>query len=144
MCIIIEVFIVDDYDFKREEIKNYINDICPNSNILEFETRNSFLRFLHENSSKYNSALLILDWCFPIMDDMPPEVGMGQEVLEEIDRLKKFGRVNTDINIILCSSDEIDEYDSLKNEYDNLIGFVKYDSSVYLKNIFKDLIQKIE
>lgn len=137
------IFIVDDNKYKTTDIHNAFDFIYPNSDIFEFDSRNSFLYYLRKNSKEFaNDVLLILDWCFPLMSDMYPQKGMGKEVLSEIKRLKEHGIISINVKTILCSSEKIDEYDELILKYDNIIGFIEYNPSVFLRSQLEGILKK--
>ena len=132
-----KVLIIDDEAYKRKVIKDYLNDLGV-SDINEKTFRNEGLYELINSNDSYD--LLVLDMNFPALKDTYPERNMGLEVLKEIEMRNTFKEAVKKLKIIICSSEPHDNYD----EYDKVVGVIKYNSSVYLKPQFEELLKKIK
>jgi len=132
-----KVLIIDDEAYKRKVIKDYLNDLGV-SDINEKTFRNEGLYELINSNNSYN--LLVLDMNFPAYKDSYPEKNMGLNVLREIKTRKRLNDAVEKLKIIICSSEPHDDYD----EYEKVIGIIKYNSSVYLKPQFEELLKKIK
>ena len=132
-----KVLIIDDEAYKRKVIKDYLNDLGV-SDINEKTFRNEVLYELINSNDSYD--LLVLDMNFPALKDTYPERNMGLEVLKEIEMRNTFKEAVKKLKIIICSSEPHDNYD----EYDKVVGVIKYNSSVYLKPQFEELLKKIK
>lgn len=132
-----KALIIDDDAYKRKVIKDYLNDLGV-SDINEKTFRNEGLYELINSNDSYD--LLVLDMNFPALKDTYPERNMGLEVLKEIEMRNTFKEAVKKLKIIICSSEPHDNYD----EYDKVVGVIKYNSSVYLKPQFEELLKKIK
>lgn len=135
------VIIVDDLDGKRRDIKECLTSIFgENTTFIECECRSiamrEFKRLKDEINSHPEDYLLVLDMCFPVLTGSMPKSDMGLTFLTYLE-IKEIN-----IPTIMCSSDKID--DSLLSDYENIniLGSIEYDSSVWLKPFFEELIQK--
>lgn len=125
-----KILIVDDSEYKTNDIKNYLkkmnveitNVTCGRDALLELINR--------QNHYDY----VILDMQFPFFEHEVIERDMGIHVLSEIERK------DIDTKVIMCSSNENLEKDCEKYNR-KIIGYIHYDSSIYLKDNFEDLIK---
>lgn len=134
-----KVIIIDDLRGKRRDIKEYMSSILgDDTDFIEFGYRNSAVRELMALKEEINSNpadyILVLDMCFPILEDSMPERDEGLLFLHYL----QLREIN--IPVIMCSFDAIDE--NLLIDYDNVLGSVEYDCSVYLKPQFEELVKK--
>lgn len=132
-----KVLIIDDDTCKRKVIKDFLNDLGV-SDVNEKTFRNEGLYELINSNNSYD--LLVLDMNFPALRDSYPEHDMGLKVLREIKMRNTFKEAVKKLKIIICSSEPHDNYD----EFDKVIGVIKYNSSVYLKPQFEELLKKIK
>lgn len=132
-----KIIIVDDSEYKRRDIINYMCSIFGKEvDFLECGYRNIAIQEMMkmEDDIKNNPSeyLLILDMCFPNMEDSFPERDEGLHFLFYL----KHRKIN--ISTIVCSSE--DTFFNEVIEYPNVLGTVKYDSSVYQKSLFEELL----
>jgi CheY-like chemotaxis protein len=134
-----KILIIEDNDLKYNSIKDYLNELSE-ENVTRKKSINGGLmelrnNFDKESKDKYN--LLILDMQLPRYEDEPYKIieTGGISIMKEIERK------DWPINIIFCSSESIEINDFEKCP--QLLGAVKYNSSVYLLPEFKKYIDKI-
>ena len=101
-----KILIIDDSSYKLEAIKAILQSFDSSYEIDTASCRNVGLRKLLEGYD-----LLILDNCFPIMEDSAPKKDMGLNVLHDISLSMRFDEIRKNLKIIVCSSDEIDVSD---------------------------------
>lgn len=132
-----KTLIIDDDDYKISSIKEILNNLGI-TEIDAVKSLNPGLRQLREN----HYDLLILDNCFPLYNESYPEKDMGMDLLYRFCHAITYREIIKDTKIIMCSSDNLDisEY---KDEL-NILGCVKYDSSVYLNPYFEKLLLQEE
>lgn len=132
-----DFIILDDSDYKRERIKDYIENIMPMSNIVEYECARDMLvhlrefRFSDDKDEICKNTMLFLDWNFPFYKGEVPEIAQGNVVLSELKRMK------LSIPTVIVSSEEV-EYD--KERYNFVLGSILDNSSVYQKDEYKNFI----
>ncbi len=134
------ILIIEDNEYKYENVKKILNKLLGNS-IIEWEkSRNSGLCAIRNHNFKENEFepydVIICDNYMPIYDDEMMIEPFGADIIREV--RKRFKLVN--LPIIICSSEEIEDCD-----YNYM---VKYDCSVCMddkfKNIFDDLLSHDE
>lgn len=114
--------IMDDSEYKRNRIFDYIKSVDNEAEILTFTYRNSLLIFLKEFRDECpEDFMLFLDWNFPIYEDSSPKQGEGAVILAHLERWEL--RIPT----VIVSSDDVE----LNEEYSFVLGFIKDNSSVY-------------
>ena len=131
-----KAIIVDDSEYKRTRIKDYIISIDADIEIIEFECYIDAARFIastRENKEKAKEYMLFLDWMFPLRKDSSIEEN-GRMMLEEINRLR------LPLKTIIVSSDKV----NIADEYPFLIGSIIDDVSVYQKKQYADFINKFK
>lgn len=131
-----KILIIEDNDLKYNSIKDYLNELGE-ENVTRKKSINGGLmelrnNFDKESKDKYN--LLILDMQLPRYEDEPYKIieTGGISIMKEIERK------DWPINIIFCSSESIEISDFEKCP--QLLGAVKYNSSVYLLPEFKKYV----
>ena len=130
-----KTLIIDDNDYKVSDIKG----ILSNLGILDIDVaKSAAFGFLKLRENHYD--LLILDNCFPSRDDSYPEKDMGLDLLYRFCHARSYAELVKDTKIIMCSSDNLDISDYKENL--NILGFIEYDSSVYLRPYFEELLLK--
>ena len=131
-----KILIIEDNDLKYNSIKDYLNELGE-ENVTRKKSINGGLMELRNNldkESKEKYDLLILDMQLPRYEDETYKIIAtgGISIMKEIE-LK-----NWPINVVFCSSDSIEISDF--EECSQLLGAVKYDSSVYLLPEFKKYV----
>lgn len=121
------ILIIEDSEYKLEDIISALKRKIDNPNIVHFSNRNDALFYMRDNSNLID--LIILDWNFPLFKNALPEVGMGKSILQEMKRR------NVHINTIICSSDPVTIEDELSEDVREI---VLYKSFVLLKFEFLD------
>jgi len=115
--------VIDDDECKVDNLRRYFTS---EDAFYLFKSYNPGMREIVKNGNNYD--LLILDMNFPLFDGEELEKETGLLVLSEIKRRR------ISIPTVVYSSDIIDVSD-----YDNVIGYIKYDPSLYLKNQVDDI-----
>ena len=119
------ILVMEDNDTKYGDIEKYLHDLGE-EDITRCSTLNNGLRTLYNSlTEEKRFDLLILDMQMPRYEDRMYDIikDAGLSVLERTKRRP----VNT--KIVLCSSDDLDIN---IDEYENLIGIIKYNHAVYL------------
>lgn len=124
----IRILIIDDNEYKIDDSKDALSKIYVNPDMYQCVSRNSALKFLNECKGLID--LIILDWNFPDFNQGMPEVGMGEEILKEMQRK------GINIDTIICSSDKV----HIENEYHNVIGQILYHPAT-LKSQYEDILR---
>lgn len=125
------IVILDDSEYKRRHIKQYMDMIVEDARYKEFAAFHPTLKYLMDH--KDDLDLLMLDWNFPLFQGEMPKVDLGKDFLRTMKRQKIF------IPTIICSTDDV----ILTGDYEDIvIDQIKCDSSVYLKPQFEKAIQK--
>lgn len=137
------IIIIDDSDFKREDIKNYIKDINPQAEIHEFKSYGGAMYGMRNNAKLYNilteqpeNCIIFLDMMFPAYDNGMIERDMGLQTLSELNR------IDMKIDTFLISSDDIDEFDKITKDFTFVKGHIKVNLVYYMKDNFKAAITK--
>lgn len=132
--------IIDDTDYKRENIKGYMSKLLKSIRVYEFSFINEALRFLciknfEEIKNKPNEWLIVTDMVMPRYSDSRLIKDGGMEVLAELER-RGF-----ECPVIVASSGDLDT-EACKKEYKNVIGVVKESSSVYNLEKYRSILRK--
>lgn len=129
-----KILIIDDNDYKYENIKNILEKVVDNPEIDWRKSRNSGLRTLvkHNLINKENEPydLLITDNIMPMFDNEYKLEPFGEDIISEARRL-----CDENLTIVFCSSEEVEEC-----AFDYKI---KYDSRVYLDDKFRDIVYSV-
>ena len=134
------IVIVDDTDFKRESIKNYMQEIFSDeAEVYEFDYINSALRFVayeHKDAIKKNPNewLIITDMVMPQLQDTRLLPNGGMIVLSELDR-KDFK-----CPVIIASSMKL-SLDDCRDEYEYVLGTVEESPMIYNLSRYEDLLK---
>lgn len=131
-----KAIIVDDSEYKRERIKDYIMSVDSDIEIIEFTCYIDAARFIastREDKEKAKEYMLFLDWMFPLRKDSRIEDN-GRMMLEEINRLR------LPLKTVIVSSDKV----TVDDEYPFLMGSIIDDVSVYQKKMYADFINKFK
>lgn len=131
-----KAIIVDDSEYKRERIKDYIMSVDSDIEIVEFTCYIDAVRFIastREDKEKAKEYMLFLDWMFPLRKDSRIEDN-GRMMLEEINRLR------LPLKTVIVSSDKV----TVDDKYPFLMGSIIDDVSVYQKKIYADFINKFK
>ena len=127
------VLIVDDDQYKADRAKEAVKQVFYERGIdTEFTIVNCLQGYKQFNRELDVFDLLVLDMNFPVYANDRPKLGLGNLVLTEIDRRKYK------IPVIVFSS----ELELLNKEIKNIIGGVKFDSSVWDKPKFEKVINE--
>lgn len=118
----LNILILDDQDFKINNIRKYLPE---NANITIAVNMVEGISLLRELEFDY----LILDMNFPTREYSNIIEKNGINLIEHVQREK------ISIKIVVCSSDSVDV-----SKYSDVIGYIRYDSSVYMKPNFDALI----
>lgn len=135
-----KVLIVDDLDFKRKRIKDYVKNILTDVEFEEFSCGRDMLNYLRpyylneKDKDNLKDILLFLDWNFPLYKNEMPNVGEGMTILFHIDRRK------LPLKTIIVSSDDVE----LDEDYPFVLGTIKDDSSVYQQPIYEEYIKQFK
>ena len=111
------IIIIDDDKYKVQNLRSYLKEEDTVS------TFNNFCAGMFElvkNNESYD--ILFLDMNFPLNENEFPQPRMGLLVLNELQRRK------INIPVVIYSSDKTNVED-----YDNIIGYIVYDSSLYIQ-----------
>ena len=127
------IVILDDSEYKRRHIKQYMDMIVEDAKYKEFAAFHPTLKYLMDHKDELD--ILLLDWNFPLFQGEMPKVDLGKDFLRTMKRQKIF------IPTIICSTDNV----ILTGDYEDIVvDQIKCDSSVYLKPHFEKAIQKIK
>lgn len=123
-----KILIVDDRDYK---IRDLISVLKKNN--IEYDVadcgRQAMLRLIR---NKYDGV--VLDMQFPNYTDGRIDIDGGYKILSEMD--------NRDIKIPVCMHSSDSDLDF--SDYENVIMYIVYNSSVYMDNQYKEFIKKVE
>ena len=130
-----KILVIDDNEFKFNNIKKILEKVDVEPEITWAKSRNSGLISILQHNVQDNDLepfdMLICDNYLPIYDDDWKTKPFGQDIVEEV--RKRFGL--TDLPIVMCSSEDVGEFD-----YNYKI---RYDSSVIMDPMFKEVIDDI-
>lgn len=132
------ILVLDDDIHKRSGIVDYLYEIYPEADFVEFSYRNKAVKYLRDNEEDMkenpDKYLLILDMQFPVLADTFPEADEGVHFLYYL--LHK----GYEIKVICCSSEDTMKEKCEEIGYPNLAGFIKYDSSVWMLPQFNEIL----
>lgn len=129
--------ILDDCDYKRNRIKEYVSSINKDATFEEFECTRDFMVFIKEfirNKNKMQEYLLFLDWNFPFYAHEHIERAEGEHILTTLE-IRKF-----EMKVVIVSSDKV-EYDG---EYPYVLGAIEDNSSVWQKPEYEKYLKMAE
>ena len=128
--------ILDDSDYKRNRIKEYVSSIEEEAEFEEFSCARDFLSFLREyiGKSKMEDYLLFLDWNFPFYANEMISIAEGEHILVTLD-LRHF-----EMKVIIVSSDEV-EY---TGDYPYVLGSIVDNCSVWQKPEYEEILKKVK
>ena len=125
------IVIVDDSKMKRDSVKNNCDSLLDGKvSYQEFGDYQSFMRYLKEKGDTVD--LLFLDWHFPTRQGGEAEFEMGRNVLLQLERVKK--NIPT---VVFTSENKLN-----LSKYPNVIGQIFYDSSLNLRPMFSETLQR--
>lgn len=131
------IVIIDDSEFKRENILEYLTALLPDATVSEHEYANSGLLAVFNSKDaiweKPEEWLVVTDMIMPICEGNQLERDGGKHVLSELDRLELR------CPAIVVSSDAT-SLDNMRNIYENTIGCVKNDPVVYQASLYKEIL----
>lgn len=125
------IIIIDDSEFKRNDIKEYIKKINPDAKIIEFDNYTDAMRNITMTETYKNiqtnpeSYILFLDMMFPVHPHAAIKRDTGIYVLTELNRK------NIAIKTVLISSDPREDLSDLQTKYPFLSGQIVHNPSVY-------------
>lgn len=127
--------VVDDDDYKRKRICDYIKEVVGEVDITEYTCGREMLLHLRDLRRNDDSdiicrnTMLFLDWNFPFYKNERIEAEQGRLILSEIERLE------FNIPTVIVSSDKIET-----EEYDFVLGSIQDNCSVWQTPNYKKLI----
>ena len=127
-------YILDDSDYKRNRIKEYVSSIDETAEFEEFDCSRDFLCLIQENLKTkdiLNNAILFLDWNFPFYHNEGIESGEGEHILITL-KLRNF-----EMKVIIVSSDEVES----ESDYPYSIGSIVDNCSVWQKPEYEKLLE---
>lgn len=125
-----KILIIEDNDLKFNNISNILYKIIKDAKILREKSRNSgLLNFFESERSNNQFDFIICDNYMPLRDNDYIIKPYATEIVEEI------RRINENKVICICSSEKIEEC--------NYDYFIKYDESICMDEIFKNIINDI-
>ncbi len=127
--------ILDDMDYKRDRIKEYVSSIDKEATFEEFCCARDFLSFLREfikDKNKMKDYLLFLDWNFPFYAHEMVEVAEGERILATLE-IRDF-----EMKVVIVSSDEV----NYNSDYPYVLGSIQDNSSVWQKPDYEEMINK--
>ena len=130
-----KAIILDDLDFKRNRIKEYLNHIYNDIPIKELECSRDMMVEIRSNRddiSVFEDTILFLDWNFPFYKGEMVNPNEGNHILFYISRYK------LPLKVIIVSSDEV-IYD--KEEYPFVLGTIKDESCVWQLDEYEKLLK---
>lgn len=132
------IVIIDDNDYKRLGVREYLESIFPDANFIECGFINEGLRCIaleNYGEIKKNPSewLVVSDMMMPRREDSMICQDGGFDVLAEMSRR------HIKCPVIIVSSEKID-VDKAANLYDNFLGFVKYNMCVYNLSDYENLL----
>lgn len=136
-----QIVIIDDSEYKRNDIHSYMRKLYPSAKIKELSAVNPALYYvcvnLAESDADMKKVLVITDMVMPLMhgfpfDDLEREAGFN--ILCELDRK------NLECPVIVESSEDVD-IKKAKELYKNTLGFVKESPRFYNLSKYEQLLQ---
>lgn len=129
--------VVDDADYKRDRISDYIKSVVgENADIEQFTCTREIMLYLHnlrrsdDKEIKCQDMMLFLDWNFPFYKNEHIEPGEGGFVLSELERC------DMPIKTVIVSSDKVKP----DEEYDFVLGAIEDNCSVWQKPLYEKFI----
>ena len=130
----LKIIIIEDEEYKYNKLKEVLNRILDNSEIIRAKSRNSALRIIKEYYRRDDYfELIICDNYMPLFDNDNRIIPCAYDIINYIRRT-----ISKEVPICVCSSEKVD----LCN-YDY---YIKYDSSLSLEtyeNEFKQIFSTI-
>lgn len=129
--------ILDDMEYKRDRIKEYVSSIDTEATFEEFSCARDFMSYLRDfvrSKDKMKDYLLFLDWNFPFYANEHIEVAEGEHILVTLE-LRHF-----EMKVVIVSSEEV-EYDT---EYPYVLGTIKDDCSVWQKPEYEKYLEMVK
>lgn len=125
------ILVVEDTDWKFENISEALNDI-GNFDVMHEKYRNEALEKIYENNPSLDC--IILDMQFPYYK--------GGEIIRDcgIQILKRMNHRKCNIPVIICSSAGA----KIPDDITNVVGYILYGGSGNLANKFKHYLDKIK
>lgn len=135
------IILVDDSDFKREDIKNDLLGIFPDTAIYEFCCVGDALLFMCIDNrdaikDKPDEWLVVTDMCMPFREGDEILKDGGEEILREMNRCR------FKVPAVVASQDRIPEsrINELQDAYPGMIGAVEHDTSVFNRPFYEKLL----
>ena len=132
--------ILDDSDYKRKHIKDYVKRIQNDAEFEEFCCTRDFLDFLktfYESGKKENlkNYLLFLDWNFPFYKGESINIAEGEHVLITL-KLRHLS-----LATVIVSSEQVDiDYE----EYPMVLGSIEDNNFIWQEPEYVEILQKYE
>ena len=130
-----KILVIDDNEFKFDNIKKILEKVDVEPEITWAKSRNSGLISILQHNVQDNDLapfdMLICDNYLPIYDDDWETKPFGKYIVRRIRKVLNL----TDLPIVMCSSEPLEEFDYNYN--------ITYNSSVYMEPMFKEVINDI-
>ena len=134
------IIIVDDSEFKRETIKEYMSGILPKATISEYTCTHDGFEAVRKVKSEIishpNEWLVISDMVMPYWKGGHLSKDGGVSMLTNMDLL------DLTCPAIISSFEKVDD-DEMRAVYENYIGSVIEKPTVYCKPFYEALLAKI-
>ena len=130
-----KILVIDDNEFKFDNIKKILEKVDAEPEITWAKSRNSGLISILQHNVQDNDLepfdMLICDNYLPIYDDDWETKPFGKYIVRRIRKVLNL----TDLPIVMCSSEPLEEFDYNYS--------ITYNSSVYMDPMFKEIINDI-
>ena len=130
-----KILVIDDNEFKFDNIKKILEKVDVEPEITWAKSRNSGLISILQHNVQDNDLepfdMLICDNYLPIYDDDWETKPFGKYIVRRIRKVLNL----TDLPIVMCSSEPLEEFDYNYS--------ITYNSSVYMDPMFKEIINDI-
>ena len=124
-----KILVIDDNEFKFDNIKKILEKVDVEPEITWAKSRNSGFNVQDNDLAPFD--MLICDNYLPIYDDDWETKPFGKYIVRRIRKVLNL----TDLPIVMCSSEPLEEFDYNYN--------ITYNSSVYMEPMFKEVINDI-
>lgn len=131
------ILIIEDDNYKFNEVKNYIKKYNKDYEIFRAISTKSAFKCLFENKFDY----IFLDMNFPIYDNESIISENGVNFLNMVTKVDRYNKLINKSKIILCSSLDKSRLKKISEDFEEVYGYIQYDSSVYLQNSFNECLK---
>ena len=134
-----KIYIIDDSEFKRENIREYLTELYPNAEFVELTFVNEgLLRICRTDKANIinnpSEHLVVIDMVMPRFYCGMPEADAGYSVLAEMNRCK------LSCPALIASSESVDD-NRASDYYENYLGSVKEKGSVFCLPFYEELLK---